>query len=165
MRDGDSSRSKMIKMSTEQQIIQRGIFIPGEVPSSKNSKEIGFLYLGAGATSTIFHLRNGVYRPVRLNLNSSNATKRYIKEHTIDYVANKVKFQNLIKGYTAPYRICFKFTRQTRRTFDYINAAQIVQDLMVKNGWIDDDDCKNVRPYFLEYEYNKTNPGVLISIF
>lgn len=152
-------------MSTEQQIIQRGIFIPGEVPSSKNSKEIGFLYMSAGAASTIYHKKNGVYRPVRLNLNSSKATKRYIKDHTIDYMANRVKFHQMIQGFTAPYRICFKFTRQTRRTFDYINAAQIVQDLMVKNGWIDDDDCKNVRPYFLEYEVDKDNPGVLISIF
>lgn len=152
-------------MSTEQQIIQRGIFIPGEVPSSKNSKEIGFLYLAQGAVSSMYHLKKGVYRPIRLNLNSSNATKAYIKDHTIDYVANKVRFKNLIKGYNTPYRICFKFTRKTKRTFDYINAAQIVQDMMVKNGWLDDDDCKNVRPYFLEYEYDKANPGVLISIF
>lgn len=152
-------------MNKEQEILDRGIFIPGEVPSSKNSKEIGFIYLPTGSISTIYHLKNGVHRPVRLNLNSSNATRRYIKEHNIDYVANKVKFNRLISGYQAPYRICFKFIRGTHRKFDYINAAQIVQDLMVKNGWIDDDDCVNVRPYFLEYEVNKNNPGVLISVF
>jgi hypothetical protein len=152
-------------MTTEEQIIQRGIFLPGEVPSSKNSKEIGFLYMAKGAKSTIFHLKNGTYRPVRLNLNSSKATKRYIKEHSIDYIANKVKFQKLLVGKEKPYRICFKFSRKTKRKFDYINAAQIVQDMMVKHGWIEDDDCVNVRPYFLEYEVNKENPGVLVSIF
>jgi hypothetical protein len=118
-----------------------------------------------GATSSIFHLKNEVYRPVRLNLNSSKATKRYIKNHTIDYIANKVPFKRLLVGREKPYRICFQFTRGTKRKFDYINAAQIVQDMMVKNGWIDDDDCVNVRPYFLEYKVDKTNPGVLVSIF
>ena len=104
-------------------------------------------------------------RPVRLNLNSSKVTKRYIKEHSIDYIANKVKFKRLLGEYQLPYRVCFKFFRGTRRKFDYINAAQIVQDLMVEHGWVDDDDCANVKPYFLDYEYNKDNPGVLISIF
>lgn len=152
-------------MTTEKQIIESGIFIPGEVPSSKNSKEIGFLYLKKGATSSIYYKKNGVYRPVRLNLNSSKATKRYIKERDWEYVAKRKEFGELVKNHEAPYRICFKFFRKTKRKFDYINAAQIVQDMMVKHGWVEDDDCKNVRPYFLEYEVDKNNPGVLISIF
>src|SRR5687768_718772 len=102
-------------MSTiEQEIISRGIFIPGNVPSSKNSKEIGFFYLKTGspqaADATIYHLKRGKdpadinnYRPVRLNLNHSAATARYIKEHTADYLANSVKFRNILAGFTAPY--------------------------------------------------------------
>lgn len=152
-------------MSTKEQIEKRGIFIPGEVPSSKNSKEIGFIFLKRGTPGKIFVERNGQMMPVRLNLNSSNATKRYVKEHFIDYIAKKVEFQRLAKNYTAPYRLCFKFIRGSRRKFDYINAAQIVQDMMVEHGWITDDNCDEVRPYFLEYEYDKNNPGVLISIF
>lgn len=152
-------------MSTEKQIIERGIFIPGEVPSSKNSKEIGFLYMKKGSESSIYHKKNGTFRPVRLNLNSSKATKRYVKEREWDYAAKKKEFAELVKGYEAPYRICFKFFRKTKRKFDYINAAQIVQDMMVKYGWVEDDDCVNIRPYFLEYEVDKENPGVLISIF
>ena len=139
--------------------------MPGEVPSSKNSKEIGFLYMKKGSKSSIYHLKNGSYMPVRLNLNSSKATKRYIKEREWEYVANKKEFKELVKNFEPPYRICFKFFRKTKRKFDYINAAQIVQDMMVKHGWIEDDDCVNVRPYFLEYEVDKNNPGVLISIF
>ena len=152
-------------MSKEEEIIKRGIFIPGEVPSSKNSKEIGFFFLKKGSPGKIFVLRNGSYIPVRLNLNSSKATKRYVKDHSIDYLANKVNFQKLLVGKTKPYRIVFKFSRKTRRKFDYINAAQIVQDMMVQQGWVEDDDCVNVKPYFLDYEHNKENPGVLISIF
>ena len=159
-------------MSIEKEIIARGIFIPGNVPSSKNSKEIGFIFKKAGAPATIFYLKNGLdpkdlknYRPVQLNLNSSAATQRYRKEHTIDYIAGKVKFQNTLKSFNTPYRIYFKFFRDTNRKFDYINAAQIVQDMMVENGWITDDDCLNIKPYFGDYEVNKTNPGVLISVF
>lgn len=152
-------------MNKQDEIIKRGIFIPGEVPSSKNSKEIGFIFLKRGTPGKIFVERNGSMMPVRLNLNSSNATKRYVKERFIDYVANRAKFKQMIEGYQKPYRICFKLVRGTKRKFDYINAAQIVQDMMVEHGWIDDDDCQNVRPYFLEYEVDKNNPGVLISIF
>lgn len=152
-------------MTVTEQIIARGIFIPGEVPSSKNSKEIGFTFLKAGTPGKIFVNRNGKYMPVRLTLRGSDTTMRYIKNHSIDYMANKVKFQNILKNYSAPYRICFKFVRGSRRKFDYNNASQIVQDLMAQHGWIDDDHCDIVRPYFLEYEYDKINPGVLISIF
>jgi len=159
-------------MSIEQQIIERGIFIPGEVPSSKNSKEIGFFFKKQGSTGTMFYLKAGLdpkdpknYKAVQLNLNSSKTTKRYIKEKEWDYIGAKVAFQKLLVGKEKPYRLCFQFTRGTKRKFDYINAAQIVQDLMVKYGWIDDDDCVNVRPYFLEYKVDKNSPGVLISIF
>ena len=117
------------------------------------------------AEAKIFVKQNGNMIPVRLNLNSSKATKRYIKEHEIDYIANKVAFQRLLKGKQKPYRIVFGFTRKTRRKFDYINAAQIVQDMMVKAGWVDDDDCANVKPYFMDHEVDKEKPGVLISIF
>lgn len=36
---------------------------------------------------------------------------------------------------------------------------------MVEHGWIPDDNCDEAKPYFLDYEYDKNNPGVLISIF
>ena len=151
-------------MSTEKQIIERGIFIQGEVPSSKNSKEIGFLYMKKGSESSIYHKKNGVFRPVRLNLNSSKATKRYVKEREWDYASKKKEFAELVKDFETPYRICFKFFRKTKRKFDYINAAQIVQDMMVKYGWIEDDDASNMIPVFLEFEYNKTKPGVYVDI-
>jgi hypothetical protein len=152
-------------MSTKDEIEKRGIFIPGEVPSSKNSKEIGYFFLKAGTPAKIFVERGGKFLPVRLNLMHSDTTKRYIKDHSVDYMSKKVEFLNMIKGFSSPYRICFKFIRGSRRKFDYINAAQIVQDMMVEYGWITDDNCDELRPYFLEYEYDKKNPGVIISIF
>jgi hypothetical protein len=154
-----------MSMSKEEEILKRGIFIPGEVPSSKNSKEIGFIFLKNGSQSRTFVKRGEKLIPVRFTLNSSKATKRYVKDHAIDYIANKVKFQRMIKDMDPPYRVVFKFIRKTKRKFDYINAAQIVQDMMATHDWIVDDDCNNLKPYFIDYEVNKNEPGVIISVF
>ena len=59
----------------------------------------------------------------------------------------------------------FSFVRKTKRKFDYINAAQIVQDMMVYTGWLDDDNCEILVPYFEKWQHDKHNPGVFISIF
>jgi len=63
-----------------------------------------------------------------------------------------------------PYRISFKFVRKSKHKFDYINPAQTIQDEMVKYGWISDDNADEILPIFLEYEYDKHNPGVYINV-
>ena len=35
---------------------------------------------------------------------------------------------------------------------------------MVKNGWIEDDNAEFIIPEFVQYEYNKEDPGVHIEI-
>lgn len=142
----------------------KSIFIEGEVPSSKNSKEIGFIFLKRGTPGKIYVRRNDSFLPVRLNLNSSKQTKKYIKDRSILYVAHKQEFEKLVEGKLPPYKVEFTFHRKTRRKFDYINAAQIVQDLMVEFGWIEDDNCEFLIPYFGEWIHDKENPGVTISI-
>lgn len=117
------------------------IFIPGNVPSSKNSKQWTGKYL--------VH---------------SKTTARYIKATAWRYIENKDYFHKMIEDKDAPYTVSFKFYRSTRRKFDYINAAQIVQDLMVKYKWIEDDNCAYMIPHFEPYEYNKDNPGVEIRV-
>lgn len=117
------------------------IWIPGNVPSSKNSKVWTGKYLVHSATCT-----------------------RYIEEVKWIYVKEKDKFLKMIEGKEPPYTVSFKFLRGSRRKFDYINAAQIVQDLMVKFGWIEDDNCKFLIPHFDVYEYNKEEPGVFIKV-
>ena len=62
------------------------------------------------------------------------------------------------------YKIGFYFIRDSKRKFDYINAAQLPLDLMQDYDWIDDDDANNVIPVFLGYEVDKKNPGVRIKI-
>ncbi len=117
------------------------IFIPGNVPSSKNGKR----WTG----SRLIH---------------SKATMKYIKESKPYYLENQAKFRKMIKGLNKPIRVKFLFIRGSKHKFDYINPAQTVQDLMVQFGWIDDDNCQEMKPVFLDYKYDKENPGVIISI-
>ena len=35
---------------------------------------------------------------------------------------------------------------------------------MVKYGWITDDNAEEMIPIFLEFEFNKDNPGVYINV-
>jgi hypothetical protein len=61
-------------------------------------------------------------------------------------------------------RIGLTFIRNSRHKFDYINPAQTVQDDMVNYGWIDDDNADVIIPVFIEYVYDKNNPGVMIEL-
>ena len=117
------------------------IFIYGNVPSSKNGKR----WTG----KILIH---------------SKATQTYIKASKLQYTLFKNKFISLLKGETKPYKISFKFVRGSRHKFDYVNPLQTVQDLMVKHGWIDDDNADEIIPVLEQYEYNKKEPGVIISV-
>ena len=122
------------------------IFIPGNVPSSKNSKQ----WTG----KMLIH---------------SKATRNYIRDTKQFYVKNKEEFDSqvvdLFGPETAyPLHIDMYFIRNSRRKFDYINPAQTVQDLMVKWNWIEDDNCDIIIPHFSGHHVNKDNPGVLIKV-
>lgn len=117
------------------------IFIPGNVPSSKNSK-----------------------RWTGKMLINSKTVMNYIKESKGYYLEYKNKFKKELKQHEYPVKISFKFIRKSKHKFDYINPAQTVQDLMVKNGWIEDDNAEFMIPVFEQYEYDKEKPGVYITI-
>ena len=123
------------------------IFIPLNVPSSKNSKQ----WTG----KMLIH---------------SKTTRNYIKNSKKDYIHGKKEFDKLlstkagIDPYIYPIHIDMYFVRSSKRKFDYINPAQTVQDLMVKWGWIEDDNCDIIVPHFSGYHVDKENPGVIIKI-
>ena len=117
------------------------IFINSNVPSSKNGKRWTGKYL--------IH---------------SKTTMRYIKETKEDYLRLKDKFVKEISKQNAPYTISFKFVRNSKRKFDYINPCQTVQDLMVQYDYIQDDNCDFILPSFGKYSHDKENSGVIIKI-
>ena len=122
------------------------IFIAGNTPSSKNSKQF-------------VTLKNGK----KLLLNSK-IVRKYIDKSEMDWIFNKTEFFKMLKGKEKPYKIELYFIRDSRRKFDYINAAQIIFDLMQEYGYIEDDDSTNVIPIFKGFEVDKVRAGVEIEV-
>lgn len=118
------------------------IFIYGNVPSSKNSKVWTGRFLVQSA-----------------------AVKKYLKLYEKQFILHRNQFLKMIKGKSKPLNIKFRYVRATRQRFDFINMAQIVQDLMVKHHWIEDDDYTNLVPHFEPgVAVDKTNAGVEITV-
>lgn len=127
------------------------IFINGNTPSSKNSKRI----------TTITNKKTGKKTTRLIN---SEVTEKYIKNSKADWILNKNNFKKMIKDKEKPYKIELFFIRDSRRRFDYINAAQIIFDLMQEYGYIEDDDSTNVIPVFKGFEVDKDRTGVKIEV-
>lgn len=115
--------------------------INGSTPSSKNSR----VYTGK-------------------HFIASKATRKWVLETEKYFKTQKDSFLEELSKHSVPYKIEFKFVRGSKHKFDYINPAQTIQDAMVKHGWIEDDNCTVMIPFFAEYEYDKENPRVEIRI-
>ena len=122
------------------------IFISGNTPSSKNSKQ--FVTLKSGKTLLI----------------NSKTVQSYIRNSKADWLVNKNEFLKMLKGKEKPYKIELYFIRDTKKRFDYINVAQIIFDLMQEYGYIEDDDSTNVIPIFKGFEVDKARTGVEIKV-
>lgn len=122
------------------------IFIAGNTPSSKNSKQ--FVTLKTGKTLLI----------------NSKTVQSYIRNSKADWLVNKNEFLKMLKGKEKPYKIELYFIRDTKKRFDYINAAQIIFDLMQEYGYIEDDDSTNIIPVFKGFEVDKSRAGVKIEV-
>lgn len=122
-------------------------FIPKNVPSSKNSKRI------------IRNTKSG-----KPSIISSRLTMDYVRDTKWYYVLYGKEFQKVSKNLPFPLNVDFQFIRDSKRTFDYINAAQVVQDLMVENSWVEDDNCNLLFPSFSPYLVDPKEPGVIITL-
>jgi hypothetical protein len=124
------------------------IFIPGNTPSSKNSN----VWTGR------MLIKSKTVRNYIKNLNLGNSKRD-------PFILQKDTFFKMMEGKEKPYFIEFTFIRDNKRLFDLINAAQIIQDLMVKSGWIEDDNYTQLVPVFNKNtKIDKENPGVYLSI-
>jgi len=124
------------------------IFIPGNVPSLKNSKQI-FVNRQTG----------------KRFIASSDSVKDYIKATSIFYESARKQFTELTKHLKTPLNIEFQFVRKTKTRFDFINMAQIVCDMMVKYNWIEDDSYIFLNPCFnSEVLFDKINSGVYVRV-
>ena len=130
-------------------IFNMRIFIPGNVPSSKNSKQI-------------------VRRGNRSILIWSKTALKYVEVSKDEWESHREEVKRILESKEKPYRIYFHFVRGSRRKYDFVNPLQTVQDLMVRYGYIDDDNTTEMFPFPLEINgkletYSKDNPGVYIE--
>ena len=124
------------------------IFIPGNVPSLKNSKQI-FVNKKTGKSF----------------ITSSALYKKYVKESDIHWRIFKPAFLKMIEGKSLPYTIQFFFIRDKHKAFDYVNISQGPLDLMQAHGWLENDDNRNVIPDFsCGYGYDPKLAGTIIKI-
>ena len=116
-------------------------FIPGNVPSSKNSRQWTGKYFIA-----------------------SKSTQKYRKDTEQFWKLYKDEFVEHLESLSKPYLIFFEFVRGTKHKFDYINPLQTIQDEMVNHGWLSDDNADEIIPGIVPYSYSKDQPGVRIHL-
>jgi len=140
------------------------IFIPGNVPSSKNSRIN--TSRGSFASATVKKYLT------KLGIQSYSSSKKIVKGYVnrpnqIEEL--REQFNKQIEGKELPLEIGFHFVRDSKRMFDFHNIVQVVLDLLTAHDFIIDDNMDCVVPYALKinnnfYSVDKENCGVWIKI-
>ena len=140
------------------------IFIPGNVPSSKNSK--------IATSKGVFHSKTVSKYLRNHGIKSYSVTKQTVTNYVrrpdtfVEYV---LQFKELFKDNSSPYIIGIHFVRDSKRIFDFHNIFQIIADLLVAYKGIEGDDMNNIVVVPIMniltgkyYSIDKLNPGVYI---
>lgn len=144
--------------------INEFVFIPGNVPSLKNSK--------IKTSKGIFPSKSVMKYIHGLGIQAYSASKQTVTEYKTRpnlFKQYAEEISKMLVGKSTPYLICFHFIRKTKADFDFNNANQILLDLLTAHKVIEDDNMRFVIPSAMQigdkwYSVNKDNPGVIISI-
>lgn len=122
-------------------------FIPGNTPSSKNSKRL---------------IRPGL-------IISSEATLKWKKATEWHFAAQKRQFLEAVRDLPKPLKIGFHPVRDSKRKFDFGNICQAVWDAMTEHGWIPDDNMDEMVPFPVKrngsfYTVDKAGTGMFITV-
>jgi hypothetical protein len=155
------------------------IWIPGNVPSLKNSKV---------KTRTGIFSSPTVNKYIRsLGIQSFSSSKKIVKGYVDETRPNQVEnlraqFEEmLINKNGFPIFIGYHQVRGSKRLFDFSNSVEILQDLFTAHDFIEDDNVKFVFPVPMTrdgrlpnidnirneqwYTIDKERPGVFVKIF
>jgi hypothetical protein len=138
-------------------------FIPGNVPSLKNSK--------IKTKRGIFPSKTVVKYLQEMGIKSYSVRDKQVE----DYKTRPNKFREHLRKFPMlhekhyPIEVGFHFIRRTAADFDFNNATQIIQDLLVAHDYITDDSMRFFIPYVLKvdgrnYSLDKENPGVILKL-
>ena len=140
------------------------IFIPFNVPSSKNSR--------INTSRGSFMSKTSKAYLTKLGIQSYSSSKKIVKgfvnrSNIIEQL--RPEFEKQINDKKLPLEIGFHFVRDSKRKFDFHNIVQIILDLMTASDIIIDDNMDCVIPFVLKidnkfYSVDKENCGVWIQI-
>lgn len=154
----------------------QAIFLSGNAPSSKNSKNIVQMYTGKSDCCKAPYIKlairmykctscgNNCQLGTRPILHNSKTVQDYIDNHSNQYILKRPLFLELIKGQPLPLYVGFYLIRQSAHRYDYINSMQIILDLFVKHCWIVDDSTDYIIPIFLGTHKDQKSCGVIIKV-
>lgn len=140
------------------------IFIPGNVPSSKNSR-INTKH-GSFASKTVKAYLNSL--GIQSYSSSKKIVKGYVnKPNVIEGL--RESFLKQTEGKELPLEIGFHFVRNSLRKCDFHNIVQVILDILTASDIIIDDNMDCVLPFALKidnkfYSVDKECPGVWIKI-
>lgn len=147
------------------------IYIPFNVPSSKNNKQIRYIFGKIKNPNIISKMRvRGIMKDCVPTISESELCDKYRLNTEMYWKLQRAKFIDLSKQFIGqPFIIEFTFIRGNSNRFDFHNLVQLPMDLMVEHGWIPDDDMKNVLPVpplppDKSFYYNKQKAGLIIKI-
>ena len=134
---------------------KHAMFIPGNIPSLKNSKEIVQAPTKNSTCCNAGLMKNNnilictqCLKPTRRKTNPylvpSKTVEAYVKRTLNVWLDNKTNFFRVF-GDKRPINCALFFVRDSKRRYDYHNAQQIIGDLMIKYGMLSDDDKNNVK--------------------
>jgi len=141
------------------------LFIPGNTPSSKNSK----VATSRGVFSSPIVSRYLRSLGIQTFSSSKKTVKGYVDKDRPNPFKKAFEEANWIKP-TEQVVIGFHFVRKSKHKFDFINACQLVHDLMVAHDLIEDDNMNYLIPIPFKmddewFRYDKENPGVFIRLY
>ena len=138
------------------------IFIPGNVPSLKNSKVA--TSRGVFASKTVCHYLQDL--GVRKYSCSKGTFENYkTRPNLFEKAVEPMK--EVLANREAPCVIGLFFIRNSKRKFDWINAVQIICDLLTAHGVIEDDNMDVLIPRPVKvagswYTIDRDRPGCII---
>lgn len=140
------------------------IFIPGSVPSLKNSK--------VKTKHGIFHSKTVGNYLREHGIKSYSSSRKTVEEYARrpnTFRPYAMQLKELLKEVSPPYCIEFYFIRKTKARFDFGNGVELISDLFTAHDAWEDDNCDIFLPFprLIDgscYKVDKNNPGVIIRL-
>lgn len=141
---------------------KHSIFIPGNIPSLKNSRICTKRGSFPSKTVTKFLREIGVAK-----YSCSKSTFENYKTRPNLFEMAVAPMKEVLTGRESPHVVGLFFIRKSKRKFDWINSAQLVCDLLTAHGVIQDDNMDYLIPMPIQvagswYTVDTERPGCII---